>query len=276
MSAAGWGRDAAVAAAGVIRARTGAAKPALAITLGSGLGTFADRIAGARTVDYADVPGFFPPTVEGHSGRVIVGTVGGREVIAFAGRFHVYEGHTPRAAAFPVRVAHALGAKAYFASNAAGGLDRSLVAGDLVLIEDHLNLTGTSPLIGPVEPGDVRFPDLTKAHSPRLRAAMREAAADAKVALKAGVYAGLNGPAYETPAEVRMLAALGATVTGMSTVHEAIVAATVGIEFVGVSLVTNLAAGLTDAPVRHEDVMEAANVAAARFASLVEAFVRRV
>jgi purine-nucleoside phosphorylase len=173
-------------------------------------------------------------------------------------------------------VAAALGARTLFASNASGGLNPKLRPGDLVLIDDHLNLTWQNPLAGAVEPGDLRFPDLSAPYSRRLQALMRDAAVAAGVELTSGVYAGLLGPSYETPAEVRMLASLGADVTGMSTVPEAIVAAALGVEIVAVSLVTNPAAGLSDEPVRHEDVVAAAGKASAGFGRLLEAFAARL
>jgi purine-nucleoside phosphorylase len=269
-----WGAEAATDAARVVRNSLAVGSPVAAIILGSGLGDMVGRLGAARALEYDDIPGFATTSVEGHAGQLVVGTLGGREVVALSGRFHMYEGHPARAAAFPVRVMHALGIRVLFASNAAGGLNPALEPGDLVLLDDHLNLTGQNPLIGAVERGDLRFPDMSSPYSPRLQALVREAAAAVGAELKRGVYVGLLGPVYETPAEVRMLARLGADVTGMSTVCEAIVAAALGMEFVAVSLVTNLAAGLSDAPVRHEDVMLAAGLASKRFGDLLERFVQ--
>ncbi|MBM4193371.1 MAG: purine-nucleoside phosphorylase [Gemmatimonadetes bacterium] len=268
-----WGRAAAAAAADLIRQRTGLRRPVLAVTLGSGLGGFARAIENPRRVPFDQVPGFLPVSVLGHAGEVVVGEVAGRELLAFSGRFHMYEGHAARAAGFPVRVAHALGAPAYLATNATGGLKRSLAPGDLVLIRDHINLSGQNPLTGPAEPGDDRFPDMSSPYSPRLGALLKQAAEQSGAVLNEGVYAGLLGPTYETPSEVRMLATLGADVTGMSTVPEAIVAAALGLDFAAVSLVTNPAAGLSDSPVLHDDVVTAAAKAEAQFAALVTAFV---
>jgi purine-nucleoside phosphorylase len=269
-----WGRDAASAAAAAVWARVAVGEPALALILGSGLGSVVDRIEDASSVPYSTIPGFASTAVEGHAGKLVAGTLAGRRVIAFAGRFHMYEGHPAAAAAFPVRVAHALGARALLATNAAGGVDPSLAPGDLVLIEDQLNLTGRNPLAGPVEPGDLRFPDMSAAYSPRLKGLLLDAAPPGS--LRPGVYAGLLGPAYETPAEVRMLRTLGATVTGMSTVGEAIVAAALRMEFAGVSLVTNLAAGIVGAPIRHDEVIEAGRKASARLGDILERFVARI
>ncbi len=271
-----WSAEAAADAAAVIRGALGDGHPHVAIILGSGLGDAAGRIVGARALPYAQIPGFAAPSVIGHAGRLIAGTLAGRNVIAFAGRFHMYEGHAPRASAFPVRVAHALGARVLFASNASGGLNPEFVPGDLVLIEDQLNLTGQNPLTGPLQRGDLRFPDMSAPYSRRLGALVRTAAEQAGVPLQSGVYAGLLGPTYETPSEVRMLQRLGADLTGMSTVAEAIVAAAIGMEMVAVSLVTNAAAGLTDALVSHDDVVIAAEKASAGFARLLEEFVARV
>ena len=222
---------------------------------------------------YGEIPGFSTPAVAGHAGQIICGTLAGREVVALAGRFHMYEGHPAAAAVFPVRVVHALGVGTLFASNAAGGLNKAYLPGDLVIIEDQINLTAKNPLSGQLEPGDLRFPDMSAAYSPRLKDVVDAAAGKP---LRRGVYAGLMGPTYETPAEVRMLAALGADLTGMSTVSEAIMAAALGMDFVAVSLVTNVAAGLSDAPVRHDDVVDVGNAAASRFADLLEAFVARL
>ena len=271
-----WGAEAARATAALLRERIGVRAPVAAIVLGSGLGNVVARIGAPRTIRYAEIPGFSSTAVDGHAGELFAGTLAGREVLAFAGRFHMYEGHLPRASEFPVRVAHALGAPVWFASNASGGINPRLKPGDLVLVDDHINLTWQNPLAGPTEPGDARFPDMSGPYSSRLKELARAAAAEAGVPLGSGVYAGLVGPAYETPAEVRMLAALGADLTGMSTVAEAIVAAALGMECVAVSLVTNAAAGLTDAPVRHEDVMAAAGLASAGFERLLERFISRL
>ncbi len=269
-----WGADAANEAAAVIRAKLRVGSPVAAIVLGSGLGDLVGRLRDVQSLSYTDIPGFSATAVDGHAGTLTVGTLAGREVVALAGRFHMYEGHVARAAAFPVRVMHALGIRTLFVSNAAGGLNPSFEPGTLVLIDDQINLTGQNPLTGPVEPGDLRFPDLSAPYSPRLQALVVAAAKEVGVPLKRGVYVGLIGPVYETPAEVRMLQTLGADLTGMSTVSEAIVAAALRMEFVGVSLVTNKAAGLSGEPVRHEDVMVAAGRATKGFGVLVERFVQ--
>ena len=271
-----YGATAAGAAAQVVRERLGTREPVAAIVLGSGLGELAARIEGAARVPYAEVPGFHASGVTGHRGELVAGMLAGREVLVFSGRFHMYEGHSARAAAFPVRVAAALGARVLFASNAAGGVRRSFRPGDLMIIEDHLNLMFRNPLTGLVEPGDERFPDMSAPYSRRLIALMRESALAMDVALESGVYCGLSGPSYETPAEVEMLRRLGADAVGMSTVPEAIVGAAIGMEVAGVSLITNGAAGTSSAPVSHTDVVQVGQAAAARFELLVTEFVRRL
>ena len=263
-------------AADAVRARLGVREPVAAIVLGSGLGDLAARIGTARRVAFPDIPGFHATSVAGHRGELIGGTLSGREVLALAGRFHMYEGYGARAAAFPVRVLHALGARVLFVSNAAGGIRRSLSPGDLMIIEDHLNLMFRNPLLGAVQRGDRRFPDMSAAWSPRLVSLLRESAREAGVALHSGVYAGLLGPSYETPAEVKMLATLGADAVGMSTVPEAIVAAAMGMEVAGISLITNAAAGISASPLSHAEVVDAGAHAAQRFASVVEEFVARL
>ena len=268
------GAEAAREAAAVIRDRLGVVEPACAIILGSGLGGLAERIANARRLAYSEIPGFHATHVVGHQGQLIAGTLGGREVVALAGRFHMYEGHAPQVSAFPVRVVHALGAKTLFVSNAAGGIRRTFSAGDLMVIEDHLNLQFVNPLTGPVESTDERFPDMSAPYSPRLKALLRDAARRLEIPLQAGVYVGLLGPTYETLAEVRMLERLGADATGMSTVSEVILANALGLEVVGMSLISNPAAGLSPEKLSHADVMRAAEAAGEKFCALVEELVR--
>jgi purine-nucleoside phosphorylase len=263
-------------AAEAIRATIGDRVPDAAIVLGSGLGGLAERIDGATRVRYADVPGFPSSTVAGHAGAVISGTLGGRFVVALAGRFHMYEGHTARVAGFPARVMHALGARTLIVSNAAGGVNRLWQPGDLMLIRDHLNLMFQNPLIGALEPGDVRFPDMSDPYDPSLCELARAVARDQGIALREGVYAALSGPAYETPAEVRMLALLGADATGMSTVPEVIVARALGMRVLGFSCITNLACGLSNQPITHADVLETTERVAGVFQSLVTGVVSRL
>jgi len=248
--------------------------PVCGIVLGSGLGGLADRIDDAIKIPFSDVPGFPTVTVAGHAGQLIVGRLADRPVVALAGRFHLYEGHDVALAAFPVRVLHALGARVYFASNAAGGVRRTFVPGDLMVIADHMNLMFRNPLAGPNEPGDERFPDMSEPYDRALRAQLHDAARTVGLTLQDGVYCGLLGPTYETPAEVRMLEKLGVDAVGMSTVPEVIVARALGMRVAAVSCITNKAAGLTLQPMHHGEVLEAGRLVAANFEGLVTEFVR--
>ena len=225
-------------------------------------------------MDYTDIPGFAAPTVEGHAGRVISGQLAGRPVLAFAGRFHVYEGHSPAVAGLPVRVAHALGARLLLLSNAAGGINRALKPGDLMVITDHVNLSWRNPLVGPVVPGDERFPDMSQPYDEELQRRLHQVAASIGLTLQSGVYGGLLGPTYETPAEVRMLERLGVDAVGMSTIPEVIVARALGMRCVALSCVTNQAAGISPVPIAHEDVLAVTARAARDFERLVIEFVR--
>ena len=263
-------------AADSVRERLGVRAPVAAIILGSGLGALADRVRDAKRVPYAEIPGFHAPKVEGHRGEMISGTLGGREVLLLAGRFHMYEGHSARVAAFPVRVVHAMGVRTLFVSNAAGGIRRTFKPGDLMVIADHINLMFRSPLEGAAEQGEIRFPDMSAPYAPRLQAMLDEAAKEQGLALQRGVYVGLLGPTYETLAEVRMLDRLGADAVGMSTVPEVIVARALGMEVAGVSLITNPAAGISNAPLDHAEVVEVGARASAAFCGLVERFVARL
>jgi purine-nucleoside phosphorylase len=268
-----YGAAAAARAADEIRRRAGDRSPAVAIVLGSGLGGLADRITDATAVPFAEIPGFPAATVVGHAGKLIAGSLGGRRVVALAGRFHMYEGHEASLAGFPVRVFHALGARTLFVSNAAGGIRRTFRAGDLMLIRDHLNLMFRNPLVGALEEGDIRFPDMTDAYDAALAQQLRDAATSLGITLQEGVYGGLLGPAYETPAEVRMLATLGADAVGMSTVPEVIVARALGMRVAGISCITNLAAGISPTALSHAEVLETTVLVAERFQALVEKFV---
>jgi len=268
-----YGATAALNAADAIRRRTGDLKPATAIILGSGLGGLARRIRDSVEIPFAEVPGFPAATVVGHAGKLITGTLGGRRVVTLAGRFHMYEGHDAALAGFPVRVLHALGAHTLFVSNAAGGIRRTFRPGDLMLIRDHINLMFRNPLIGALQPGDVRFPDMSDPYDATLSRQLRNVAAELRVPLVEGVYGGLLGPTYETPAEVRMLGILGADAVGMSTVPEVIVARTLGMRVAGISCITNLASGISPHPLSHAEVLETTNVVAERFETLVERWV---
>lgn len=266
------------AAAAFIRGRVEGdwAAPVAGIVLGSGLGGLAQQLEQALPIPFSHIPGFPVATVAGHAGQVLLGRLAGKPVVMLAGRFHMYEGHPASLAAFPVRVLHALGAPVYIASNAAGGVRRTLAPGDLMLIADHINLMFRNPLIGPTEPGDERFPDMSDPYDPALRALMREAASAVGVSLQDGVYCGLLGPTYETPAEVRMLERLGADAVGMSTVPEVIMARAIGMRVVAVSCITNKAAGLSAERLSHAEVMEAGKAAGGQFEALITEFVRRL
>ena len=268
-----YGTAAAQSAAVAIRARTTDVAPVVGIVLGSGLGGLARHITNAVAIPFGEVPGFPQVTVVGHAGQLICGLLGGRPVVALAGRFHMYEGHDAALAGFPVRVMHALGAPVLFVSNAAGGIRRSFRAGDLMLIRDHLNLMFRNPLTGAVETGDERFPDMSAPYDVALGDRIREHATALGIPLQEGVYCGLLGPAYETPAEVRMLAALGADAVGMSTVPEVIVARALGMRVAGISCVTNLASGISPHPLSHAEVLETTTAVGRQFERLVERFV---
>lgn len=261
-------------AAGALGMPLGGRMPRLALILGSGLGRLATRISPVLDVAFADVPGFPPAGIHGHAGRVIAGSLDGVDVLAFAGRWHLYEGYEPAIAALPVRVAHALGARTLLVSNAAGGIRRSLYPGDLMIIRDHINLMWRNPISGPVAPHETRFPDMCAPYDPGLADALRAAAADARIPVAEGVYAAVLGPSYETPAEIRMLERLGADAVGMSTVPEVIAARALGMRVAGVSLIANPAAGL-GAPLDHDDVLAAAARAADHIERLVRGFVAR-
>jgi purine-nucleoside phosphorylase len=263
-------------AATAIRSRAGSRRPELALILGSGLGALADTVEDPAVVSFDDIPGFPPPTVVGHSGRVVVGMLEGREVVALAGRFHMYEGHSAATAALPVRVAAELGIRTLFVSNAAGGVRRTFRAGDLMLIRDHLNLTWRNPLIGEVMPGEERFPDMSEPYDAELLTLLRACAAELRLPVQEGVYAGLTGPSYETPAEVRMLERLGADAIGMSTVPEVIVARALGMRVAGVSCISNPAAGISPVPLSHQEVLETTERVRDDFIALVRCFVRRL
>ena len=270
-----YSTEAAVKAAKAIRKRAASQQPAVAVILGSGLGGLSKSIGDAVRIPFGDIPGFPEATVAGHEGAVIVGSLGGREIVALSGRFHLYEGHPAALAAFPVRVFHALGARDLFVSNAAGGISPKLAVGDLMMISDHLNLMGTNPLVGEAQEGEIRFPDMTDAYNPGLRWLLRTTAERLGITLREGVYAGLLGPSYETPSEVKMLKLLGADAVGMSTVPEVIVARALGMRVVGVSCITNAAAGVTGAALSHAEVLETTNRVSAAFESLVTEFLAR-
>ena len=269
-----YSTKAAIMAAAAIRKRAASQQPKVGIILGSGLGGLSKSIGNAVRIPFSDIPGFPEVTVAGHEGAVIVGALGGREIVALSGRFHMYEGHPAALAAFPVRVFHALGAHDLFVSNAAGGISSKLAVGDLMIITDHLNLMGTNPLVGEAGQGEIRFPDMTDAYNPGFRMLLRATGQKLGIRLREGVYAGLLGPSYETPAEVKMLKLLGADAVGMSTVPEVIMARALGMRVAGVSCITNAAAGVTGAALSHAEVLETTNRVGAEFESLVTEFLK--
>ncbi|GJM82652.1 purine-nucleoside phosphorylase [Paenibacillus timonensis] len=263
-------------AAEYIRSRSALA-PKVGLILGSGLGVLADHIEQPVSIDYRDIPFFPQSTVEGHAGELLIGTVQGTPVVLMKGRFHMYEGYGPEMTAFPVRVMKELGVTTLLVTNAAGGVNTSYHPGDLMLISDHLNLTGRNPLVGPNdEELGARFPDMSQAYSRRLRDIARKIAADKGVPLQEGVYAGLLGPTYETPAEIRMLRTLGADAVGMSTVSETIVARHAGLEVLGISCISNMASGILDQPLSHQEVMETTERVREKFLSLVLSIIPQI
>jgi purine-nucleoside phosphorylase len=252
-------------------------KPEIGLILGSGLGVIGDEVEEGVTIPYGDIPHFPVSTVEGHAGELVVGRLQGRVVALMRGRFHMYEGYEPERTALPVRVMKQLGARSLLVTNAAGGINLDFASGNLMLISDHLNLTGRNPLVGPNDNAlGIRFPDMSDAYSRRLRAIAKETAAELGVTLREGVYAGLLGPNYETPAEIRMLRVLGADAVGMSTVPEVIVARHAGMEVVGISCISNMAAGILDQPLSHEEVMETTERVKSQFVSLVLALLPKL
>ena len=247
--------------------------PRVGIVLGSGLGGLAHAVENPVAIPFDQLPGWPVATAPGHEGRLLLGRLGGVQVVILQGRFHLYEGNDPGLVVQPVLLFRRLGARTVILTNAAGGVNPDFGAGTLMVISDHLNLTGRTPLLGPnADELGPRFPDLTDVWAPALRERLHAAGAAEGVELAEGIYAGLLGPAYETPAEVRMLRTMGADAVGMSTVLEAVAARWVGLEVCGVSLVTNPGAGYTDQPLTHAEVMEAGEVAGPRLAKVLERF----
>jgi purine-nucleoside phosphorylase len=263
-------------AARLIRSRI-AEDVRVALVLGSGLGAFADDLEGAEAIPYAEIPGFARPTVEGHAGRLVVGKVGGVMVAAMQGRFHFYEGYKLEEVTFPIRVLALLGASSLVLTNAAGGLNNSFEQGSLVLISDHLNLMGTNPLLGPNDARfGPRFPDMTDVYDREYQDAAIAESHEMGLELRRGIYAALSGPSYETPAEIRMLRLLGADAVGMSTVPEAIVARQMGLRVLGISCITNMAAGVLDRPINHEEVIETGERVRETFAELLRRIIPKL
>ena len=256
-----------------IHAKAPGFSPKLGIILGSGLGGFADTLARPVIIPYGELPDFPQSSVHGHAGRLVLGFLGEVPVVAMQGRVHFYEGYEPWQVGFPARVLCALGIKALTVTNAAGGINAGFTVGDLMAMADHLNLAGYNPLVGLNDDRlGPRFPDLSQAYDPGLRAVLHAAAKAEGVVLREGVYASLSGPSYETPAEIRMLRTLGADAVGMSTVPEVIVAAHMGVKVAGISCITNLAAGISKQKLSHAEVSETADRVKDVFTRLLRRF----
>jgi len=249
-------------------------KPEIGMVLGSGLGVLGDEVENPIIIKYEDIPGFPKSTVEGHAGQLVVGTLEGKNVLVMQGRFHYYEGYSYETVVFPVRVMKLLGINKFFVTNAAGGLNKNFSAGALMLISDHIHFDMDSPLRGPnIDEFGPRFPDMSDAYKKSLRKMAKEAGKSLNIPLHEGVYAFMGGPSYETPAEVRMAGILGADAVGMSTVPEVIVAAHAGMDILGITCVTNMAAGMLDQPLNHAEVVEVAARVRDDFIALVRKIV---
>jgi purine-nucleoside phosphorylase len=265
-----------VALEAAVRART-ALSPKVGVVLGSGLGGLADELSGAVAIPFSELPGWPTATAPGHVGQLLLGLLDGVPVAMLQGRLHLYEGHDPGLVVQPVLLMGRLGARVVVLTNAAGGLNPAYGPGTLMVIADHLNLTGRNPLLGPnADELGPRFPDLSDVYARRLRERLHAAAAAEGVTLEEGIYVGLVGPTYETPAEVRMLHGLGGDAVGMSTVLEAIACRWAGIEVAGISLVTNAGAGYTSALLTHEEVLESGAEAGPRLARVIRRFLREL
>ena len=252
-------------------------RPKIALVLGSGLGAFADEFAGATRIPYARIPHFPRSTAVGHAGQLVIGRVDGVEVVGMQGRVHLYEGYSPQEIAFPIRVFARLGVKAVILTNAAGGIKKEFTQGRLVVISDHINLQGANPLSGPnADKFGPRFPDMTNAYDKKFRELTLAAGRRLGIDLGEGVYAALAGPSYETPAEIRYLRSIGADLVGMSTVPEVIAARHAGIRALGVSCVTNAAAGVLDQPLDHNEVLETAERVKSQFIGLLRAVIPEI
>jgi len=249
-------------------------RPTLALVLGSGFNHVLSELTMAAQISYAKLPGFPPPRVAGHAGELMIGHLGGTPVIVLSGRTHFYEGHAMEQVTFAVQTLAACGIRDLLLTNAAGGINRKFRSGDFMLLTDHINFMGVNPLRGPAAPGQARFLDMTTAYDPQLRATLRAAARSAKVKLQQGVYLAVSGPSYETPAEVRAFGKLGADAVGMSTVPETLVARHLGLRVVALSCITNLAAGISQAPLSHAEVLETSDRVKPSGARLLKEFAK--
>jgi purine-nucleoside phosphorylase len=263
-------------AADFLRPRIGE-PPKIGIVLGSGLGDFAAVLRGGVSIAYRDIPHWPASAVVGHAGTLVVGTLAGRRVAALSGRAHYYEGHTLQRVTFPTRVLGSLGVRTLILTNAAGGINLDFKPGTLMVIDDHINLMGSNPLVGANEERfGPRFPDMTEAYAKRLRQVADQAAGESGVAIAHGIYVAVHGPSYETPAEIRYLRTIGADAVGMSTVPETIVGRHMGFEILGISCITNPAAGVLPQPLVHDEVMEVARRVRGEFCALLEAIIGRL
>ncbi len=254
-----------------------AEKPTIGLVLGSGLGVLADEIENPVVIPYHEIPGFTVSTVVGHKGQLVIGTLQGKQVVAMQGRFHFYEGHGLDAVVFPIRVMKLLGVETIIVTNAAGGINENYDPGNLMLIADHINMTFRNPLIGANDEAmGARFPDMSEAYSKELRQLAKEVAGEQGIELREGVYVGLLGPSYETPAEIRMLRILGGDAVGMSTVPEVIVARHMGVKVLGISCISNMAAGILEQPLSHDEVMETTEKVKTQFLALVNGIVAKL
>jgi purine-nucleoside phosphorylase len=270
------GYDQVRAAAEVVRSRIPCA-PGIGVVLGSGLGSFAGRLEEPVSIPYDSIPGWPSSRVAGHEGRLVAGNLAGRSLVVLSGRAHFYEGHDLQTVVFGTRVLGLLGVRTLVLTNAAGGINTGFASGALMVIDDHINTLGSNPLVGTNdERFGPRFPDMSSVYSPRLRTIAHEVASDLGIPIAHGVYIAVHGPSYETPAEIRAFRVLGADAVGMSTVPEAIAARHMGVEVLGVSCITNMAAGVLPEPLNHEEVMETARRVGGQFTSLLEGIVARV
>ena len=252
-------------------------KPTIGLILGSGLGVLADEISDAVRIPYEEIPHFPVSTVEGHQGQLVIGQLNGKHVVAMQGRFHFYEGYSLEQVTFPIRMMKAMGVQTLIITNASGGINMDYQPGDLMMIKDHINLTGRNPLIGPNEDAfGVRFPDMSTAYDPDYRELAHKVAKQNGIDVQDGVYVGLTGPTYETPAEIRMLRILGADAVGMSTVPEVIVARHAGIRVLGISCISNMAAGILPQPLSHAEVMETAEKVKTTFLRLMRGIIEEL
>jgi purine-nucleoside phosphorylase len=263
-------------AAAAVRSRCGAL-PQIAIVLGSGLGDFADTLGDAVAAPYSDLPHWPASRIVGHAGRLVVGTVAGQRIAALSGRVHFYEGHDLATVVFATRVMARVGVKQLILTNAAGGINTQFAQGALMIIDDHINMLGSNPLVGPNDDRfGHRFPDMSEVYSRRMRGIADEAARARGVAVSHGVYVAVHGPSYETPAEIRAFRTIGADAVGMSTVPEAIAARHMGLDVLGISCITNMAAGVLPQPLDHNEVMETARRVRGSFIALLEGIIERL